>query len=329
MRTRAAMSVTVPLCVASLLAGCGTSPSIAPASIPQNDAASNRAHKQSWMLREAKGDDLLYVNAVRPGAGSGEVLVYAYPGGKLVGTLGAFDNPAGLCSDTAGNVFVTIGGFEGLEPSVQEYAHGGRLLATLSVPGVWATSCSVDPTTGNLAVASGGTDVYIYQNAQGEPVTYSSGLANATNCAFDAAGNLFVVGLTYNRKSQLVEMPAGSSENVQTIKLDKQITPTAVQWDGADLAVGTTSANIIYRVEVSQGRAKTVSRARLVGADHSEFWISGSTLVRATDNNKKIGVWHYPEGGAHKNVLKQALSYRAYGVTVSLGAHGASTNLLH
>ena len=203
------------------------------------------------MLREAKGDDLLYVNAVQPGAGGGKIFVYTYPGGKLVKHLGLSTTRLGLCSDTAGNVFVTIGGFEGLDPSVQEYAHGGRLLATLSVPGVWATSCSVDPTTGNLAVASGATDVYIYQNAQGEPVTYSSGLANATNCAFDAAGNLFLVGLDYNRKSQLVEMPAGGSGNVQTIKLDRQITPTAVQWDGADLAVGTTSANIIYRVEVS------------------------------------------------------------------------------
>lgn len=215
---------------------------------------------------------------------------------------------------------MTIGGFEGLHPGVQEYAHGGRWLATLGVPGVWASGCSVDPTIGNLAVVSGGTNVYIYQNAQGEPVTYPSGLANATGCAFDSAGNLFLVGLSYNRKSQLVEMPAGDSGSVQTIKFDRQITPTAVQWDGTDLAVGTLSANIIYRVEVSQGRAKTVSRVRLVGADHSEFWISGSTLVRATDNNKKIGVWAYPEGGTHENVVKQALSYRAYGVTVSLSA---------
>src|ERR1700729_19462 len=185
MKTPAAIRVTLQFCVASLLAGCGTSQAITPVSTPQSATASHTAHKGAWMLSEAKDDDLLYVNADRPSAGGGEVLVYTYPGGKLVGTLGDFNNPAGLCSDTSGKVFVTIGGFEGLDPSVQEYSHEGRRLATLSVPAPWASACSVDPTTGNLAVLNGGTNVYIYQNAQGEPDTYSSGLENATFCAFD------------------------------------------------------------------------------------------------------------------------------------------------
>lgn len=272
------------------------------------------------MSREAKNDDLLYVNADRPSAGGGEVLVYTYPGGKLVGTLGEYANPAGLCSDASGNVFVTTGGFEGLNPGVQKYSHEGRRLATLSVPAPWASTCSVDPTTGNLAVLNYGTDVYIYHNARGKPVAYSTGLENATYCAFDTAGNLFLVGQDNNRKNQLVEMLAGGSETFQTIELDRPITPTRVQWDGADLAVQGISPTFIYRMQVSQGRAKTVSRVRLIGAGNSQFWISGSTIARATDTRMKIGVWNYPEGGRHKNVTKQALPYQAAGLTVSLSS---------
>jgi hypothetical protein len=319
MKTPAALKVTLRFCVATLLGGCGTSQSIAPVSMPQSANASHTAYKAAWMLPEAKDDDLLYVNADRPSAGGGEVIVYTYPGGKLVGTLGNFDNPAGLCSDASGKVFVTIGGFEGLDPSVQEYSHEGRWLATLSVPAPWASGCSVDPTTGNLAVVNGGPNVYIYDNAQGEPTTYSTGLANTTFCAFDAAGNLFLVG-QYNRKIQLVEMLAGDSGSFETIKLDRKIMPTRIQWDGTDLAVGGTRSTMIYRMQVSQGRAKTVSRVRLVGAGNSQFWISGSTLARATNTGVKIGVWNYPEGGRHKNVTKQELPYRAFGLTVSLSS---------
>jgi hypothetical protein len=320
MKTPAAIRVTLRFCAASLLVGCGASQSMAPTSIPQSEAASTTAHTRSWMLREAKDDDLLYVNANRPSAGGGEVLVYTYPGGKLVGTLGDFNNPAGLCSDNSGRVFVTIGGFEGLSPSVQEYSHEGRWLATLSVPAPWATTCSVDPTTGNLAVLNGGTNVYIYQNTQGEPVTYSTGLENATFCAFDAAGNLFLVGQDHDKKSQLVEMLVGGSGTFQTIKLDRKIVPTRIQWDGADLAVGGTQPTVIYRMQVSQGHAKTMSRVRLIGAGNSQFWISGSTVARATDARMKIGVWNYPGGGRHENVTKQALPYQAFGLTVSLSS---------
>jgi hypothetical protein len=272
------------------------------------------------MSRDANDHDLVYVNAVRPGAGFGEVLAYTYPGGKLVGTLGDFDNPDGLCSDTAGNVFVTIGGFEGLHPSVQEYARGGRLLSTLSVPAPWAASCSVDPTTGDLAVTNGGTNVYIYQNAQGEPVAYGSGLQNADNCAFDARGNLFVVGLGGDEKNQLVEMSAGGSGRFQPIKLDSQITPTRIQWDGAELAVQGMRPAIVYRMAISQGRAKIVSRVRLVGADNSQFWISGSTLAAATDDRTKVGFWNYPAGGKRKSVTMQALPYQVVGITISLSS---------
>ena len=79
-------------------------------------------------------------------------------------------------------------------------------------------------------------------------------------------------------------MPAGDAGIFQTIKVDKPISAMGdVQWDGADLAVGGTQPTVIYRMQVSQGRAKTVSRVHLVGVGNSQFWISGSTVARATE----------------------------------------------
>jgi YD repeat-containing protein len=319
MKTPSVIRATVSFCVASLLVGCGTSQSTAPASIPHSAMPSNMAHKQSWMLRPAKSEDLLYVNAVEPSAEFGEVLVYTYPRGKFVGILGGFGHLRGLCSDTAGHVFVTSGGTLSEDPTIDEYSHGGNWLATLSLPGT-PGGCAVDPTTGNLAVVTGG-EISVYPDAQGEPVTYFARLKSATSCAYDAAGNLFVVGIGSNDKGELVEMPAGDAGTFQTIRVDKPISEMgAVQWDGADLAVQGIRPTIIYRMEVSQGRGKTVSRVRLVDAGNSDFWISGNTVARATGTRMKVGIWNYPEGGRHKDVTRQALPYQAFGLTVSLSS---------
>ena len=75
----------------------------------------------SWMLPEAKRQDLLYVSDLE----AQEVFIYAYRGKKLVGTLGGFFNPEGLCVDKKGDVWVTNDTSEG-NHQVIEYAHGAR-----------------------------------------------------------------------------------------------------------------------------------------------------------------------------------------------------------
>ena len=73
------------------LAGCGSQ--VAPTGgAPQSSASAT--HGKSWMLLEAKGEDLLYVTTL---AG---VKSYSYPRGKHVSTLKmfAYDN-SGICSD--------------------------------------------------------------------------------------------------------------------------------------------------------------------------------------------------------------------------------------
>ena len=86
---------------AAMLIGCGVSqpPVGAPGAMRQSTAvATHAAPDTSWMLPEAKSEDLVYVSSLD------NVYVLSYPELKEVGHLtdaGGF----GLCSDTNGNVF--------------------------------------------------------------------------------------------------------------------------------------------------------------------------------------------------------------------------------
>ena len=134
------------------LAGCSTTTT--QVALPLNHAAGhplvvgNQTRSHGWMLPAAKSMDLLYVS------NDDELLVFSYPKGKLVGEItvpsGDF---AGLCSDSAGDVFVTSVGSHSAS-YILEYAHGGtEPITTLSDP-AWANGCAVDPTTGNVAVTN-------------------------------------------------------------------------------------------------------------------------------------------------------------------------------
>ena len=83
---------------AALLAGCGG----APAAVPSRQRAS------SLIGSEARGRDLLYVSS-----DDCAVYVFTYPRGKLVQTLNVcnlgFGPAFGLCTDAAGDVFMTMG----------------------------------------------------------------------------------------------------------------------------------------------------------------------------------------------------------------------------
>jgi hypothetical protein len=137
-------------CVAvAMLAGCGALRQAQddmqpPGAIPQVSATATHTDRStSWMLPDARGEDLMYVS------GNDAVTVYTYPGDKLVGKLDGFRFASGQCVDKKQNVYITSIG----DGRVYEYAHGGkRRIKTLVSPN--AFGCSIDPTTGNLAVTN-------------------------------------------------------------------------------------------------------------------------------------------------------------------------------
>jgi hypothetical protein len=126
--TRIPARTHTPLAVLAILVGCGADP------MPGGASPAAR----SWMDPDAYKHTLIY-------AGGDEAsYVLRFPDGKL-GTIA--QTSFGLCSDNGGDVFFTQ------VKRILEYAHGGKApVATFAVDGS-AYSCSVDPTTGDLAAS--------------------------------------------------------------------------------------------------------------------------------------------------------------------------------
>jgi hypothetical protein len=279
----------------------------------------------SWMAPDAKKHALLYISD----QGTNDVYIYSYPGGALKGTLTGFDQPYGMCTDKAGDVFIA----NTQKQDVLEYRHGGENpIATLSDSGYYPVGCSVDPTTGNLAVTnfqaleSKPGNVAIYAGAQGTPTSYSdSNMPLYEFCGYDDKGNLFIDGYNATGGFAFAELPTGSS-NFTNISLNTTVyQPGAVQWDGKYVAVGDQyygngPASAIYRVSIS-GSSGTVVGTTLLkqgtdGVQVVQFWKRGKKVIGSNVLAGSANVWKYPSGGNAKTLVTGLKI--PYGATVSV-----------
>lgn len=272
--------------------------------------------RQSWMARGASSQTLLYVSDI----GAEAVDVFTYPDLKPAGTLTGFTEPNGLCIDAKGDVFVT----NAYAYEILEYAHGGTTpIATLKDDYYYASGCSVDPVTGNLAVANIGSanlgqgNVAIYKHAKGTPTLYTSvDMYFAFYCGYDNAGNLFVDGFEAYGHDVLVEFAKGSGGKLHTIFMkDVQLGwPGEVQWHRGYLNLGDQFANkfnhserypnVIYQLKVSNLIGTLVSTVQLVGGgDVVDYFIDGKTIVGPDASNDNVGFWRYPAGGKKTHAL--------------------------
>jgi hypothetical protein len=279
-------------------------------------ARANR--RATWIAPEAKGRDLLYLSD----GGAHEVVVYSYPGGKLVGMLTSLKDPAGACSDAHGNVWIV----DSASFEIVEFAHGGKKAeARLSDSGeANPLGCSVDPTTGNLAVtnigtASGGGGFSIYAGAKGNAKHYQdSDLTYAYFCGYDNEGNLFIDGLDSAYSFVLVELPSGS-EKPQKISLSGKVAfPGGVAWDGEYIAIGDqyyqgkrTSAIFQYSVSGSVGTLEGTTTLT-DSCDSLQFAISGGRQKKNQRGNavavpdacsSSAAFYDYPAGGSPTETL--------------------------
>jgi hypothetical protein len=270
---------------------------------------------RSWMARDAASQDLLYVSD----DGTFDVYVFSYPAGTLVGTLTGFNTPDGLCTDKAGNVFVTNTG----DSNIVEYAHGGTSpIATLSDPDYYPYDCSVDPIHGNLAVANinngsgSGGNVAIYPHAGGTPKIYS--VPNFFTVVFDSydpSGNLFVWGNgQYSSDYSLfAEMPEGTKQ-FTGVSLPGSIgvgpVGNNVAWDGEYLTIG--GGAYVYQITVSDGAATVVGTTSLVDATGiAQYSVpttshkveQGKVLVGPDCFDSNVKFYHYPAGGQPTKTL--------------------------
>lgn len=309
---------SIVLAALTLAAGCNGA-----GVAPQTAAAQQRAFAptpRGWMAPDAKHRDLLYVSDL----GTELVDVYSYPEGKLKGTLSGFKAVHGGCVDAKGDVFITS------SERIYEFAHGGsKPIRTLIDAGYGPTGCSVDPTTGTLAVAnigpisgSSGGNIAFYKHAKGTPAMHSdSAIFFDYDCAYDGHGNLYVTGGDVHGFFAFAEVAAGGA-SFANITLDQSIdVPGGVQWDGKHVAVEDQGAgyrgSTVYRFVISGSSGTKVGTTVLGGSsDVIQFWLDGKKLIGPNiGSSPNVMFWKYPAG---RSALKTITGFtEPVGVTVS------------
>jgi|GEM_PF-309121 hypothetical protein len=353
--------VRYALCIcmaATLLVGCGGSqpPIGAPGAVPQSRAIATHAERgRSWILPEARRGALLYISNA-----SLNVYVYSYPRGQHVGTLSVSYEPHGECVDASGDIFIPANSTSSQNPGiVYEYAHGGtNPIATLNDPGL-PLGCSVDPTTGNLAVsntydtsnpynAQNGS-IAIYAAAQGQPTMYYSSQFGMGLCGYDDKGTLYLTGGTGNtRQVQLLRLRKGSG-SFELIRVNKKIyyglfLAPSVQWDGQYMTVSSVLKRsayfgqkgrgtvFVYRLAISGSSATVIGITKLVSNRNihgGQSWIQGNTIIGNDPTYRTVSLWPYPEGGKPDRIIKGSFNYGFFwGAAVSL-APGAKPHSIH
>jgi hypothetical protein len=334
--TRYGMSLCA---VASLLSGCGGSQ--LPAGLPGATAHGlAAAHDGSWMLPEAKTENLLYVS----GYSDNEVFVYDYATGKEVGMLAGFERPYGQCVDARGDVWIA----DTINFEVKEYQRGGtspvQTLNTQEPP----LGCSVDPTTGNVAVGDfdfgyGFSELQIYKNGSGSATDYSSsGCFDMWSPGYDSKGNLYVECQKGPPPGAVWELPHGG-DSLRKVSFDRRIYSGAgIMWDGKYLAVTTQPSRndvteIYVSAESSSGNLKVVHTTHLSDscAHHKHYADVIAPFIVGKKNTPdnhwegkvvvggnfwcdyRVDFWSYPRGGSPTSELKSA-PLRASGQSVSL-----------
>ena len=311
-----------PLAIVALLAGCGGTQN---GTVPPVPSSQSRAHGES-----GSNGDLLYA------ATQSAIVVLSYPKWSIVARIpGAFYF---VCSDpNTGNIFA-IGNTE-----IEEYAHGGTTpIATLTVPSGYSgfTGCSVDATTGNLAVPTAGGPnnrgaVLVYPGGQGEATPYSdSKLVDFRSAAYDGAGNLYALGVNEATIPRIAELMVGQNQ-FTLIKLSENDYPNKLQWDGAYLAFqtgnGRNLGSTVSQVEINGKTGTIVNSFKLSHCNSDYFWIHNGSLISfyyppKARNNTAVAVWPYPAGGEPTSrfygITKGRNDY-AHDLTISVAPSGS------
>jgi hypothetical protein len=265
-----------------------------PMAVPQN-------HLKSWMSPDAKKQSqLLYVSDETAQA----VDVYSYPQGKLQGTLTGFDAPAGICTDTSGNVYITNGNNQ----VIDVYAHGAKSpTRTIVLPGYPQLNCVVDPQSGNLAlgvITNSANEIAVFAKAKGTATTYNpTGQNGFPGCAYDAHGNLFCDA--YSSQSDefaLYELPRKSS-TVQYVSVSDTngIDAGPMQWDGKRLTFSKGASGTIYQIDQSAS-GDSIDGSLILNGTGSvwQYWIAKNRLIAPTYGGSLGPVaayFKYPAGG--------------------------------
>lgn len=278
----------------------------------------------SWILPVAKSEDLLYVTDPQ----DNYVYIIALPSGKLVGKITGFNQPTGDCTDAKGDVFI----LDSQNNEIREYKHGAKSAFNVLNDHPWIPiGCSVDPTTGDLAVSNCCGEhvegsLAIYAKAKGTArYRQYAGMEIYWYCAYDGHGNLFVDGITYGSYNfKLLEIPVGRHQ-LTSVTLSPGISGDVslpMFWDGTSLAIA--SADSIYQYAIDGSQGNLIHTTKLGGGAEvsGPFWVLPNGKKRTLyapiieDSIGSVGVYHYPSGGKPIQDLYDVVD--PFGATVSL-----------
>lgn len=316
----------VAIAAATLLSACGAGAQPPAASLsPGSSLARERFdHRGSWMLPDAGKQWLLYVSDEFDGI----VDVYNWHSkkGKLYGQLTGLSEPAGECSDTAGNVYVTDYG----SGTIYEYPHGATTWSVRASDYYGRPyGCGVDTKSGDIAVSNqtnlsgyaGNVVVYSGGGLIGYQHTYSSpSLRRYFPGGYDRKGNLFLEATNATTQVELAELPKGSNDFV--ILSGLSISEAAnVQWDGKHITVTDNNYQngghaALSRISV-MGSSVTVLGTTVLtdtcstSGDYTNVYFPIITGTRRLNTvvggnwgcNNRFDFWNYPQGGNPVKVL--------------------------
>jgi DNA-binding beta-propeller fold protein YncE len=268
----------------ALLAACQAAQSpVAPAPA--------RAVGASWMRALPPGVPLLYVSDI----GTNDVYVFDYPSLLAYGTLTGFDKPEGLCTDSAGHVFITNLG----AGTVKEFDHGGTITINTFSPGGTPMGCAVEPVTNDLAVADSSTGKYTLYHDENTtlPTVYGPGaFTSMYYLAYDNSHNLYMDGFDgaafeyeHNHNNGAFVPVAYSGPAIAN--------PGAIQWSGVahKVWIGDQNTGNLYEININGtqfGATVTLSGAVCIG----QFIIRGNKVVAPDRCSSDADVYHFPSG---------------------------------
>jgi|HubBroStandDraft_6_1064221.scaffolds.fasta_scaffold88802_1 hypothetical protein len=285
-----------------------------------------RASPSKSQATTGSSSDLLYVSDLSA------VYVFSYPQGQLVESITNIGQPAGLCSDSEGDVFVA----NQTGNEVLEFAHGGTTpISTLRDGGYTPSSCAIDPVSGNLAVANAAQSpskpgsLAIYQDARGDPTFLTApNVYDFRFCAYDPEGNLLTDG--YGPTFGLAGMHEGSNA-LTAVTLRSHLPPItragSLQWDGKYFSLVSPFKRygplLVYRVHQREQMARVVGKLLLHNSHghHNsfsdiEYWIQSKVIIGQNGPNRGVAFWHYSRNEKPFEVLKHP--HTSYGITISV-----------
>jgi hypothetical protein len=269
------------------------------------------------LSKSSQSGTLLYVSA------DGFLDTYTYPRGVQQQHINTGAAAKGLCVDPRGNIFVT----DYNNARILEYAHGGASpIAILSDPLPKPIACSVDPVSGNLAVANyaGATDsesgsVVVFREATGSGTIYRArGLFFYVGCSYGRGGDLFVDGQSSRFAPAIAEL-SPASKTFKRVALPSVIRgtelPGGIQWAGHRLIFGDVDQNKLFALDIAASRATVVSVTKLRGGNQIfQFTLFGRRLIAPNNGTGSVGVWLYPSGRALNTI---DVGYGVFGVAIS------------